>query len=49
MPWLLLRVISDGADDGAAQSFTDFVKVYEQRAWGLIEALLNRLDQRWSR
>ena len=49
VPWLLLRVISDGADDGAAQSFTDFVKVYEQRAWGLIEALLNRLDQRWSR
>ena len=46
VPWLVLRVISDGADEAAAQSFTDFVKVYEQRAWSLIEALLNRLDQR---
>ena len=37
-----LRVISDGADETAAQSFEDFVKRYEQQAWRLIEALLQR-------
>ena len=44
IPWLLIRVISDGADESAAQSFTDFVQVYEQQAWRLIEALLRRLN-----
>ena len=38
--WLVLRVISDGADETAAQSFEDFVKHYEQQSWRLIEALL---------
>ena len=42
VPWLVLRVISDGADEAAAQSFEDFVKRYEQQAWRLIEALLKR-------
>ena len=42
VPWLVLRVISDGADEAAAQSFEDFVKHYEQKAWRLIEALLQR-------
>ena len=44
VPWLLIRVISDGADESAAQSFTDFVQVYEQQAWTLIEALLRRVN-----
>ena len=42
VPWLVLRVISDGADEAAAQSFEDFVKRYEEQAWRLIEALLQR-------
>ena len=42
VPWLVLRVISDGADETAAQSFEDFVRRYEQQAWRLIEALLQR-------
>ena len=46
VPWLVLRVISDGADEAAAQSFSDFVQVYDQRAWSLIEALLKRLSTR---
>ena len=46
MPCLVLRVISDGADEAAAQSFSDFVQVYDQRAWSLIEALLKRLSTR---
>ena len=44
IPWLVLRVISDGADEEAAQSFEDFVKCYEQQAWRLIEALLQRCN-----
>ena len=44
VPWLVLRVISDGADEAAAQSFEDFVKRYEQEAWRLIEALLQRYN-----
>ena len=44
VPWLVLRVISDGADAAAAQSFEDFVKLYEQQAWRLIEALLQRCN-----
>ena len=46
VPWLVLRVISDGADEAAAESFSDFVQVYDQRAWSLIEALLKRLSTR---
>ena len=42
IPWLVLRVISDGADAAAAQSFESFVKCYEKQAWRLIEALLQR-------
>ena len=44
VPWLVLRVISDGADEAAAQSFEDFVKRNEQQAWRLIEALLKRCN-----
>ena len=40
IPWLVLRVISDSADDDAAESFTDFVQRYERSAWQLVEALL---------
>ena len=42
VPWLVLRVISDGADAEAAQSFNDFVKAYDQRAWNLIATLLRQ-------
>ena len=45
IPWLVLRVISDGADEAAAESFEEFVKHYEQQAWHLIEALLQRTKE----
>ena len=45
IPWLVLRVISDGADANAAQSFGDFIKRYDRRAWCLIQALLSRAEQ----
>ena len=42
VPWLVLRVISDGADESAAQNFSDFVETYDHSAWQLIEALLSQ-------
>ena len=45
IPWLVLRVISDGADANAAQSFGDFIQRYDRRAWCLIQALLSRAEQ----
>ena len=45
IPWLVLRVISDGADANAAQSFEDFIQRYDRRAWCLIQALLLRAEQ----
>ena len=45
VPWLVLRVISDGADETGAHSFEDFVKRYEQKAWQLIEVLLQRCNE----
>ena len=42
--WLVLGVICDGASEAAAQSFEDFLKRYEQQAWRLIAALLQRCN-----
>ena len=44
LAWLVLGVISDGASEAAAQSFEDFLKRYEQQAWRLIAALLQRCN-----
>tara|TARA_B100001250_G_scaffold384439_1_gene379284 strand:- start:803 stop:1576 length:774 start_codon:yes stop_codon:yes gene_type:complete len=41
VPWLIIRVISDGADNSAAQTFNEFLKDYEKFSWNLIEVLLN--------
>ena len=43
IPFLIIRVISDSADDLAAQNFNDFLKVYEKKSWQLIQTLLNDL------
>ena len=45
IPGLVLRVISDGADANAAQSFGDFIQVYDRRAWCLLQELLSRAEQ----
>ena len=42
VPWLIVRVISDGADNSAAQTFNDFLKDYEKCSWYLIETLLKK-------
>ena len=40
IPWLLLRVISDTANNKASQNFNDFLKDYSKYSWNLIEVLL---------
>ena len=37
IPWLIIRVISDQADESASQSFKDFLKDYENYSWFLIK------------
>ena len=50
VPFLIVRVISDGADNSADQTFTDFLKSYERFSWDLIYALLKRYkDAPWDK
>ena len=39
--WIIIRVISDGADDNAHDEFKSFLKKYKQKSWDLIKHLLN--------
>ena len=48
IPWLIIRVISDGADNSAQKNFIEFLEKYEKCSWDLINALLKRyLDAPW--
>ncbi len=50
IPCLIVRVISDGADNSADQIFTDFLKSYQRFSWDLIHALLKRYrDAPWDK
>ena len=50
VPWLIVRVISDEADDSASQDFTDFLKNYQNYSWNLIKTLLIRIkDAPWDK
>ena len=40
IPWILLRVISDEADDNASQSFSEFLNSYKKYSWSLVETIL---------
>ena len=40
IPWLILRVISDSANESAAQNFKDFLDIYKKYSWTLIEELV---------
>ena len=44
VPWLILRVISDNADESAPAKFNQFMKEYNKNSWVIIESLLNNLD-----
>ena len=39
--WIIMRVISDSANDSAADDFNYFLKSYERNSWELIESFLN--------
>lgn len=41
--WLVIRVISDSADESAPQSFNEFLKDYENHSWYLLECLLENI------
>ena len=43
IPWLIIRVISDSADNNAAQIFEEFLKKYEKESWNIISVLLENL------
>ncbi len=43
VPCLVIRVISDQADNNAALDFEDFLKIYEKKSWNIIEVLLKNL------
>ena len=43
IPWIILRVISDNADNSAPQNFNDFLKDYELQSCKLIESIIDRL------
>ena len=48
IPWLIVRVISDGADNNADQTFNEFLIDYQKFSWNLIYALLKRYrDAPW--
>ena len=50
IPWLVIRVISDGADNSAEQTFIDFLEKYKKCSWDLINALLKRcIDAPWDK
>lgn len=41
--WILLRVISDNANNSADQDFSAFIKEYEKNSWELVKSFLNYL------
>lgn len=42
--WLLIRVISDSANDSAVQAFNEFLKDYSKLSWQILELLLKNLE-----
>ena len=40
VPWLIIRVISDSADEDAFDSFEEFIKKYNNESWNIIKTLL---------
>ena len=44
IPWIILRVISDDADDNASSRFNEFISNYEKYSWLLIEPILKSIS-----
>ena len=43
--WLIIRVISDQADESAPQSFKNFIEDYEKYSWYLIKIILQNINK----
>ena len=39
--WIIIRTISDGADDNASEDFNSFLTQYQLKSWELIKIFLN--------
>lgn len=44
VPWVIVRVISDSADEKAADNFNMFLEKYKELSWNLIETLLRNIN-----
>ena len=44
IPWIILRVISDSADDSAADDFSRFIMKYSACSWYLIDLILSNYE-----
>ena len=42
--WMIIRTISDSADNSADEEFSTFIKEYETHSWGLIESILSSIN-----
>ena len=45
IPFLIVRVISDNADENAANNFQDFINQYNKHSWDLIKVLLKNFNK----
>ena len=45
IPFLIVRVISDSADEEASLKFSEFIKLYEIHSWNLIKIFLSNLNR----
>ena len=44
IPWVVIRVISDGADGTASLNFKEFITAYEKFAWNLVKHILGSIS-----
>jgi len=44
IPWIVIRVISDGADETASLNFKEFITAYEKYAWILVKHILESIS-----
>ena len=47
IPCLIVRVISDNADDEASLNFNEFLKLYQKYSWDLIKIFLDNLESKF--
>ena len=48
IPWIIIRVISDDADDDASTDFNEFVTNYEKYSWNLVALILKSISKNFT-